>query len=76
MEEHLDPSQCGNRRSRSTTHYLVNLVQFILTEAKRGNHANLLVIDYSKEPILSRLLDHSKAFDKVDINVALGKLLV
>ena len=39
------------------------MVQFILTEAERGRYTNLLAIDYSK------------AFDKVDINVALRKLL-
>ena len=42
---------------------LINMVQFILIEAERGRHTNLLAIDYSK------------AFDKVDINVALRKLL-
>ena len=59
----LDPSQYDNRKHRSTTHYLVDLVQFILTEAEKGHHTNFLAIDYSK------------AFDKVNINVALSKLL-
>ena len=63
IEEFLDTTQLGNRKGRSTTHYLVNMVQFILTEAEHGRHTNLLAIDYSK------------AFDKADINVALQKLL-
>ena len=63
MEEHLDPNQYGNRENHSTMHYLMNLVQFIHTEAKRGHHTNCLAIDYSK------------AFNNIDINVALCKLL-
>ena len=63
MEENLDPNPYGNRKNLFTTHYLVNLVQFILTEAEGGHHTNLLSIHYSK------------AFDKIDINVTLDKLL-
>ena len=63
MEQSLDPSQFGNRNGRSTSHYLVNLVQFVLGEAEQGRHTNLLTIDYSK------------AFDKVDTNIAIQKLL-
>ena len=59
----VDCAQCGNRRGRSTTHYLVDLVPFVLTEAERGRYVNLLAIDFSK------------AFDKVDVTVALQKLL-
>ena len=53
MEEYLDTTQFGNRKGCSTTHYLVNIVQFILTEGECGRHTNFLAIDYSK------------AFDKV-----------
>jgi hypothetical protein len=59
----LDTTQFGNRKGRSTSHYLVDLVQFILTEGEAGRYVNLLAIDYSK------------AFDKVDITVAMNKLL-
>ena len=41
----------------------LKLIMFLLTEAERGRHTNFLAIDYSK------------TFDKVDINVALRKLL-
>ena len=63
VEQSLDPSQFGNRKGRSTSHYLVNLVQFVLGDAEQGRHTNLLTIDYSK------------AFDKVDTNIAIQKLL-
>ena len=59
----LDCAQYGNRRGRSTIHYLVDLVQFVLREAERGRYVNLLAIDFSK------------AFDKVDETVAVQKLL-
>ena len=59
----LDSKQYGNRKGLSTSHYLVDMVQYILNEAERGHSVNLLAIDYSK------------AFDKVDITVAMHKLL-
>ena len=58
----LDCAQYGNRRGRSTTHYLVDLVKFVLREAKRGCYVNLLAINFSK------------TFDKVEVTVALQKL--
>ena len=63
VEESLDSNQFGNRKGRSTSHYLVNLVQFVLGEAEQGRHTNFLTIDYSK------------AFDNVDTNIAIQKLL-
>jgi len=63
MEQSLDPTQFGNRRGRSTTHCLVSLVQYIVDAAERGCHTNTLALDFSK------------ALDKVDINIAMQKLL-
>ena len=63
MSPSLDTMQFGNRKGRSTTHYLADLVHFVLSEVELGRYVNLLMIDYSK------------AFDKVDITVALEKLL-
>ena len=63
MSPSLDTMQFGNRKGRSTTHYLVALVHFVLSEVELGRYVNLLIIDYSK------------GFDKVDITVALEKLL-
>jgi len=59
MDSTLDCAQYGNRRGRSSTHYLVDLVQFILNEAELGRYVNLLAIDFSK------------AFDKVDVTIAI-----
>ena len=63
MESSLDHSQFGNRKGRSTNHYLVQLVQYAHQALQDGRSADFLAIDYSK------------AFDRVDITVALNKLL-
>ena len=55
----LDTIQFGNRISFNT-HYLTD---FVLSEVELGRYVNQLTIDYRK------------AFDKVDITVALEKLL-
>ena len=61
MSPLLDTMQFGNRMGRSNTHYLADLVHFVLSEVELGSYVNPLMIDYSK------------AFDKVDITVALEK---
>ena len=63
MEQPLDPTLFGNKQERATTLYLVSLVQYIVDAAERGCYTNILAVDYSK------------AFDKVDINIALQELL-
>ena len=63
MESSLDHSQFGNRKGRSTNHYLVQLVQYAHQALQDGQSADFLAIDYNK------------AFDRVDITVALNKLL-
>ena len=59
----LDHSHFGNRKGRSTNHYLVQLVQYAHQALQDGQSAHFLTIDYSE------------AFDHVDITVALNKLL-
>ena len=63
IESSLDHSQFGNRKGRSTNHYLVQLAQYAHQALQDGQSADFLAIDYSK------------AFDRVDITVALNKLL-
>ena len=63
MSQSLDSQQFGNRKGRSTSHYLVQLVQHIHQTWEDGLTANLLAVDYSK------------AFDRVDITVAIQKLI-
>ncbi len=63
MAPNLDHRQFGNRKGRSTNHYLVQLVQYAYQALEDGHTADLLTIDYSK------------AFDRVDATVALRRLL-
>ena len=63
MESSLDHSQFGNRKGRSTNHYLLQLVQYAHQALQDGQSADFLAIDCSK------------AFDRVNITVALNKLL-
>ena len=48
MSLSLDTMQFGNRKSRSTTHYLADLVHCVLSEVELGRQVNLLMTDYSK----------------------------
>ena len=63
MDSTLDCAQCGNRKGRSNTHYLVELVRFMLKEAEVGRFVKLLAIDFSK------------VFDKVDVTLIMQRLL-
>eukprot|EP00057_Strongylocentrotus_purpuratus_P006372 XP_011660846.1 PREDICTED: uncharacterized protein LOC105436707 [Strongylocentrotus purpuratus] len=60
----LDSQQYGNIRNSSTTHYLVSLVDTILKGTDKPGHvASLCAIDYAK------------AFDHIDHNVVVRKLI-
>ena len=63
MSPSLDTMQFANHKGRATTHYLADLVHFVLSEIEPGRYVSRQMIDYSK------------AFDKVDITVALEKPL-
>ena len=63
MKPNLDPRQFGNRKARSTTHYLVLLVQLAFQALEDGLGDDFLATGYIK------------AFDRVDITVAIHKLL-
>jgi len=63
MGPSLDSMQFGHRKERPTVHYLADLLHFVLSEVEFGRYMSLLMIEYSK------------AFDKVDITVALSKLI-
>ena len=64
MKSNLNPRQFGNRKARSTTHYLVLLVQLAFQALEDGLGADFLATDYSK------------AFDRADITVVLRRLLL
>lgn len=63
MSQQLDHRQFGNRKGRSTTHYLIQLIQHVHQALQDGRSTQLLTVDYSK------------AFDRIDINVAINKLI-
>ena len=63
IEGKLDNSQYGNCKGSSTTHYLVKLMDQAYSSTDRRHAATAITIDYSK------------AFDYVDHNVLMQKLL-
>ena len=64
LTPHLDPRQFGNIRGSSTTHYLVSLMDTIL----RG-------MDKPRKCATLCTIDFSKAFDRVNHNVVIHKLI-
>ena len=64
IELQIDVGQFGNRKGRSTTHYLVKLVDELLKHTDLPKTLSRIVIT-----------DFSKAFDRVDHNIAIPKLL-
>ncbi|XP_072039411.1 uncharacterized protein [Amphiura filiformis] len=64
IQEHIDPNQFGNRKGVATTHYLVKLLHTLHKNAdKPGSHSTLVVTDFSK------------AFDRINHNVLIRKLI-
>ena len=59
----LDNSQYGNCKGASTTHYLIKLTDLAFKSTDRGHATTAITIDYSK------------AFDYVDHNVLINKLV-
>ena len=59
MVPYIDPSQFGNEKGLSITHYLVKMVNQILTILDTNN-------EYEKYAVLAALVDWSKAFDRQD----------
>jgi hypothetical protein len=64
IEQQIDDGQFGNRKGRSTTHYLVKLLNNIHEHAEKSKSLSRVIIT-----------DFSKAFDRVDHNIAIPKLL-
>ena len=63
IKDKLDQTQYGNCKGSSTTHYLVNLTDQIFKSADKGQATTAITIDYSK------------AFDFVDHNILIQKLV-
>ena len=64
----VDPSQYGNRKGLSTTHYLVNMLNRILS---------ILDTNTTKEKyaVMAHLIDWSKAFDRQDPKLGLQNFI-
>ena len=62
--KHIDPQQFGNIKATSTTHYLVNFLEFI--------HSNL---DKRDTSLALAFVDFRKAFDLVDHTVVITKAI-
>ena len=64
ISKHIDSNQFENRKGLSTNHYLIQLPHQILENAELPKTISTLVFS-----------DFSKAFDKIDHNVLVNKLL-
>ena len=63
IRANLDPKQYGNLKGKSTTHYLVDLLDFVLKGLEEKNTMALIL-----------LVDFQKAFDYIDHTVAVTQL--
>ena len=59
LDPHMDPSQYGNKKGLSMNHYLINMINRILTMLDTNNKDE-------KYAIVAQLIDWSKAFDRQD----------
>ena len=64
IEPRIDTNQFGNRKNRSTTHYLVKLLHELYEHSDKQRSLCRVVVT-----------DFSKAFDRVDHNIIIPKLL-
>lgn len=64
IEPQIDDAQFGIRKGRSTSHYLVKLLNNLLKHSGNPKSVSLIIIT-----------DFSKAFDRVDHNIVIPKLL-
>ncbi|XP_071498215.1 uncharacterized protein [Diadema antillarum] len=60
----IDPSQFGNRKGHATAHYLIDILNTIFRNADKLKTVSTLVA-----------VDFSKAFDRINHNIAISKML-
>ncbi|XP_071485120.1 uncharacterized protein [Diadema antillarum] len=60
----IDPSQFGNRKGHATAHYLIDILNTIFRNADKPKTVSTLVA-----------VDFSKAFDRINHNIAISKML-
>ena len=59
-----DPTQYGNTKGSSTTHYLIKLTDEAYKSTNKGNATTAITIDYSK---VFDLVDHSTLINKLSV---------
>lgn len=64
MNSYLDQQQFGNRKGLSTVHCLVDIIHHLCLNSDKPKTTSTLI-----------LTDFSKAFDRIDQNIAVKKLL-
>ena len=64
IKDQIDPNQFGNRPGLSTNHYLIKLIHLVLENAEHTRSTSTVVLS-----------DFSKAFDRIDHNVLVLKLI-
>ena len=64
----IDPSQYGNEKGLSTTHYLVNMIHKILMTVDTNN-------SNEKYAVIAQLVDWSKAFDRQDPKIGMDSFI-
>ena len=60
MKQHLDPAQFGNQKGQGTNHYLIKLLDRILSAMEEGSSKG------DTTAVLIHLVDQSKAFSRQD----------
>ena len=68
MYPHMDPSQFGNEKGLSIQHYLVKMVNRILTILDSNN-------EHEKYAVLAQLIDWSKAFERQDSKIGIESFI-
>lgn len=64
IDKVLDPNQYGSRKGRSSVHYLISMIDSILSDAETPKTIQTVL-----------LTDFSKAFDRIDHSLLIRKLL-
>ena len=68
IQPFIDPSQYDNQKGLSTAHYLVEMVNRILTILESNNSVEKYVV-------VAQLIDWRKAFDRVDAKIAVEAII-
>ena len=68
ISPNIDKAQYGNKKGLSTTHYLVNMINRILTIVDSNSNSE-------KYAVVAQLIDWSKAFDRQDATLGIQSFI-